>query len=183
MAFAEFPYGFLVARRDDGLFFAVVFLGAALADELEVLSGDGRDDGHVVCRCERQFKQVEDACELGWQSVDRYRLVFAVVPHFSPPFLLCRSMPITHNTKNNKNKYIYKNNGTLVVCLYMVGIPALSLCQRFGTEWHMCRFLMVGPCSTVPTCAVPIGFLSKSFIMFGTAPAMPVVAAVDAVPF
>ena len=43
-------------------------------------------------------------------------------------------------------------------------------------------FLMVGPCSTVPTCAVSIGFLSKSFIMFGTAPAMPVVAAVDAVP-
>lgn len=50
----------------------------------------------------------------------------------------------------------------------MVGIPALSLCQRFGTEWHMCRFLMVRPCSTVPTCAVSIGFLSKSFIMFGT---------------
>lgn len=43
-------------------------------------------------------------------------------------------------------------------------------------------FLMVGPCSTVLTCAVSIGFLSKSFIMFGTAPAMPVVAAVDAVP-
>ena len=38
MAFAEFPYGFLVARRDDGLFFAVVFLGAALADELNVSS-------------------------------------------------------------------------------------------------------------------------------------------------
>lgn len=36
MAFAEFPYGFLVARRDDGLFFAVVFLGAALADELRL---------------------------------------------------------------------------------------------------------------------------------------------------
>jgi hypothetical protein len=65
----------------------------------------------------------------------------------------------------------------------MVEIPALSLCQSFGTEWHMCRFFDDGSCSTVHTCAISIGFLSKSFIMFGTAPAMPVVAAVDAVPF
>ena len=85
MAFAEFPDGFLVACGDYRCFFAIVGFGAALADELEVLSGDGRDDGHVVRRCERQFEQVEDAGELGWQSVDRYRLVFAIIPHYSPP--------------------------------------------------------------------------------------------------
>lgn len=62
----------------------------------------------------------------------------------------------------------------------MVEIPALSLCQSFGTEWHMCRFFDDGSCSTVHTCSISIGFLSKRLVMISTASAV-VVSEADAV--
>ncbi|MFR1605891.1 MAG: hypothetical protein ACLSUZ_05830 [Bifidobacterium pseudocatenulatum] len=117
MAFAEFPYGFLVARRDDGLFFAVVFLGAALADELEVAAVDGRDDRAVVRWREREFEQMKDSCESCGQALGKNGFVFAVVFHFY--LLVCRvpsSVPFhglyTQHKNNKINTYI-RNNGTL----------------------------------------------------------------------
>ncbi|MBU9011685.1 hypothetical protein, partial [Bifidobacterium adolescentis] len=74
-----------------------------------------------------------DAGELGWQSVDRYRLVFAVVPHFSPPFF---AVPFhAHNTqhKNNKNKYIYKKQWN-IGCLFIYGWNSGTF--AVPTLWH-----------------------------------------------
>ena len=123
MAFAEFPYGFLVARRDDGLFFAVVFLGAALADELEIAAVDGRDDRAVVRWREREFEQMKDSCESCGQALGKNGLVFAVVFHFSPPCLPraieCAVPRPIHTTQKQQNKYIYKKQRNIGIVVYI----------------------------------------------------------------
>ena len=81
MAFAEFPDGFLISGRHDWLLFSSVVLSAALADEFEVVSANGRDDRVVVRRSEGECEHMEDSCEFCRQIFGWYRLVLAVIPH------------------------------------------------------------------------------------------------------